>query len=287
MSAILFDATRCVGCNRCVEACSLEYGLVDRGSQARYCRDDLSQHRFLTILKTETNRFVRRACMHCVDPSCAGACLCGALHKTPEGPVVYDASKCIGCRYCMLACPFEAVKYEWDTLVPYVKKCEMCTDREGGPACVEICPHEALRFGDREELLDVARGRLTAQPRRYRKHIWGEHEAGGTHVRQPENHESDGRQEQAEEERRHGRPLLKDARNEHLEDHDDPPGVGDSFAEDAPGAFLIDVREEVGDRCAQHLGQPQVEGGCVDVAVDVDRAEVEERPEGEPEENPQ
>ena len=113
------------------------------------------------------------------------ACLVGAMQKTPEGPVIYDPERCMGCRYCLLACPYGIPRYDWDGPVPFVHKCTMCYHRlsEGGiPACVEACPQEATIFGERQTLLAEARRRLAANPDRYVQRIFGEHEVGGTSV---------------------------------------------------------------------------------------------------------
>jgi formate dehydrogenase iron-sulfur subunit len=99
--------------------------------------------------------------------------------------VVYDADKCIGCRYCMLACPFHVPRYQWDTTVPFMRKCDLCVERLGRgepPACVAACPHQVLLFGEREELLERARERLREEPGRYLPRIWGERELGGTSI---------------------------------------------------------------------------------------------------------
>jgi formate dehydrogenase iron-sulfur subunit len=123
--------------------------------------------------------------MHCLEPSCVSACLVGSLTKTAEGPVVYDPEKCIGCRYCMLACPFHVPRYEWSETTPFVRKCDMCFQRqlEGRqPACVDACPNEALRFGERERLLSEARQLIASGGGRYLPRVWGEHEFGGTCV---------------------------------------------------------------------------------------------------------
>jgi Fe-S-cluster-containing dehydrogenase component len=128
-------------------------------------------------------RYAKTQCMHCVDPACASACPVRALEKLPSGPVVYHAERCMGCRYCMVSCPFGVPKYEYDKAVPYVRKCTFCAERQARgelPACVEACPAEALLFGDREELLETARTRIYQEPGRYVHHIYGEHEAGGT-----------------------------------------------------------------------------------------------------------
>lgn len=186
-SAILVDVTRCAGCERCVEACVAANRLDPRRAESDRATtpDGLSAYRYCTVLALENNRFARKSCMHCLEPSCVAACLVGGLQKTPEGAVVYDASKCIGCRYCMLACPFHIPRYEWDATAPFMRKCSFCLDRlRAGerPACVEACPHEALLFGSRHELLDTAWSRIREQPSRYLRRVWGEHEWGGTSV---------------------------------------------------------------------------------------------------------
>jgi formate dehydrogenase iron-sulfur subunit len=123
--------------------------------------------------------------MHCLEPSCVAACLVGGLLRTAEGAVVYDPDRCIGCRYCMLACPLHVPRYEWHSRLPFMRKCTLCIDRlrQGKiPACVEACPHEALSFGMRTGMLGVARERLAREPGRYLPHVWGEREWGGTSV---------------------------------------------------------------------------------------------------------
>ena len=187
MKAILMDVTRCTGCEQCVDAC-VEVNHTDPVKaqlDRAVTKDGLSQNRLLSVREVDEGRFARMSCMHCLDPSCASACLVGGITKTPEGPVVYDREKCIGCRYCMLACPFHIPRYEWDQKIPYMKKCTMCAERLADglePACVEACPNEALRFGERDELLRVAH-RLTGDGTgAYFPRVWGEHEFGGTSV---------------------------------------------------------------------------------------------------------
>jgi Fe-S-cluster-containing dehydrogenase component len=123
-------------------------------------------------------------CLHCEHPACVSACIVGALEKDPRGPVTYDAWKCIGCRYCMVACPFQVPAYEYDNaLTPRVMKCDLCADKTlagGRPACVDICPQEAMVFGRRDQLLALARERLTIHPERYETAIYGDREVGGT-----------------------------------------------------------------------------------------------------------
>jgi formate dehydrogenase iron-sulfur subunit len=187
MYAILVDVTKCTGCERCVAAC-LDTNQLDRKRadiDRFYSPDGLSANRFMTIEKVADGRFARKACMHCVEPSCVSACLVGGLTKSADGPVVYDADKCIGCRYCMLACPFGIPRYEWDKTHPLVTKCDMCVDRlhDGRqPACVEACPNQVLIFGDRDQLLQEAHRRIEVDPGRYTHHVWGESEFGGAGV---------------------------------------------------------------------------------------------------------
>ncbi len=180
--AILYDATKCIGCKACEQACAEQNKLPYNDKVA--AEEYQSEHKF-TFVATKGDKFMRHMCMNCKDPSCASVCPVAALRKTPEGPVIYEASRCMGCRYCMLACPFGVPKYEWQALNPRVRKCTMCFDRVsvGKPtACAEICPTGATQFGDREALLDEARARIRDNPDQYFHHIYGEHEVGGTSV---------------------------------------------------------------------------------------------------------
>ena len=130
---------------------------------------------------------MRVQCRHCLDPACAAACPVGALYTTESGAVAYDADICMGCRYCMVACPFRMTRYEWDSPMPRVRKCILCHDalKSGEldqPACTAACPTKATIFGERDALLAEARRRIEAAPDKYIHHIWGEHEVGGTSV---------------------------------------------------------------------------------------------------------
>jgi formate dehydrogenase iron-sulfur subunit len=187
MFAILVDITKCSGCERCVSACVKANNLnIDKANSDRATtKDGLSANRLLSIIKIDQGRFARLSCMHCLEPSCVSACLVGGITKSPEGPVVYDPDKCIGCRYCMLACPFHIPRYEWDKTRPFVKKCVLCYDKlqQGEiPACVKECPNDALIFGERNDLLQYARKIIKTKNTKYLNHIWGEKEFGGTSV---------------------------------------------------------------------------------------------------------
>jgi formate dehydrogenase iron-sulfur subunit len=186
MKGILTDVTRCIGCERCVEACTRANKMGLDPPFRTSMGDGLSGRRLTSILKVPgTDRTVRKQCLHCLDPACASACLVGAFKKRPDGPVEYDASMCIGCRYCMLACPYMIPRYEWETPVPYVRKCKMnedCRVEGGQPACVSACPTGSTIFGPRDKLIEEARRRIEEEPGLYFDHIWGEHEIGGTCV---------------------------------------------------------------------------------------------------------
>ena len=185
MIGILTDITKCIGCNECVAACKRTYGL-DADVPRRWQKPDgLSAANWTAVLRLPDKRYVRKQCMHCIEPACVSVCLVGALQKTPEGPVVYDSAKCIGCRYCILSCPFGVPRYDWGERVPYVRKCILCYERvkDGQkPACVEACPTQATIFGDREHLLEEAKRRIAADPGKYQPCVYGETEFGGTCV---------------------------------------------------------------------------------------------------------
>jgi len=190
---VLYDANKCIGCRACQVACKQWNELpaedtVNSGSLEN--PPQLSAHTFTKIHFSEVEEdgdfqwiFAKRQCMHCEDPACAAACLVGALQKTEFGAVVYDDNKCIGCRYCMMACPFGIPTFEWDKRLPWIRKCTFCSDRQSAglePACVTACPTGALKFGERDELIAEARERIAAHPDQYVDHIYGEKEVGGT-----------------------------------------------------------------------------------------------------------
>jgi len=185
---ILVDTTRCVGCQSCEEACAEANGLpepnIDDAEPGVEVKTSTDQFSSINCYETDVGEvYVKKQCMHCNQPACAAACLTKAMFKTKEGPVIWREDKCMGCRYCMLSCPFDMPKFEYDSPIPKIQKCTMCWERlqEGEqPACVETCPEEALTFGKRRELLDEAKLRIYNDPDDYVHHIYGEHEAGGT-----------------------------------------------------------------------------------------------------------
>jgi formate dehydrogenase iron-sulfur subunit len=184
---ILVDVTRCTGCERCVDACveANELDPVAAGRDRAITMDGLSANRLCTLVALENGRFARKSCMHCDDPSCVAACLVGGITRSANGAVVYEADKCIGCRYCMLACPYHIPRYEWDRTMPLMKKCNLCFDRvnEGRtPACVAACPHQALTFGQRDRLLAEAWSRVMNDQAGYLPRVWGQSEWGGSSV---------------------------------------------------------------------------------------------------------
>ena len=190
---MLSDLTKCIGCGWCQEACSQWNDLQggrDPGQQSQQNGTCLSAETWTLPELHEIERdgqqhrvFVKRQCMHCQDPACVSACPVGALQKMDNGAVVYDCSRCIGCRYCMGACPFGVPKFEWAEALPRIRKCTFCVDRQKTgmePACAAACPTGALMFGDRDALIAEAEARIQAEPERYYQHVYGREEVGGT-----------------------------------------------------------------------------------------------------------
>ncbi len=176
--ALLIDITMCVGCNGCQDACKVQNKLPEG-------KEESLTATAYTALETHGEVYVRRMCQHCDQPTCVSVCPVGAFTKTAEGPVLYDESKCIGCRYCMQACPFQVPRYEWTSNYPRVQKCRLCPERiKAGKqtACAEACPTGATKFGDREALLREAYERIKAEPDKYVHRVYGEHEVGGTSI---------------------------------------------------------------------------------------------------------
>lgn len=196
---VLVDTTVCIGCRRCEWACKQWNKLPNQKDIGEYEKDQaVFQMRRRTHADTYTvvNRFenprdpskpiyVKKQCMHCYEPGCASSCFVKAFTKQPVGAVTYDASLCVGCRYCMAACPFDIPAYQYDNaFTPEVTKCTFCFNRitqEGGiPACVGICPVETMTFGKRTDLIDLAHKKIRDNPGRYVNHVYGENEVGGT-----------------------------------------------------------------------------------------------------------
>jgi formate dehydrogenase iron-sulfur subunit len=193
---VLVDTTVCVGCRNCEWACKVAHGLPaepldsfrDRSVFASLRRPDDNA---LTVVNEYPNPRnpglsydVKSQCMHCDRPACLSACIVGAFSKLESGAVVWDGDMCIGCRYCMAACPFQVPAFEFGKAInPEIRKCDFCAPRQARgelPACVEICPVEALTFGPREDLVRVAHERIKRSPERYIDHVYGEYEVGGT-----------------------------------------------------------------------------------------------------------
>jgi Fe-S-cluster-containing dehydrogenase component len=191
---ILHDTTRCIGCRRCEEACNRVNGLpvpdqpfddLTVLNVARRTRAD----RFTVVNQFTTSgsarpTYAKTQCNHCLEPACASACFVKALRKVQTGAVIYNASLCVGCRYCMIACPFNIPTYEYsEPLTPRIVKCTMChplIEKGEIPGCVAACPKEALSFGSRDRMIKLARQRIAKYPDTYIDHIYGENEMGGT-----------------------------------------------------------------------------------------------------------
>ena len=185
---VLVDTTRCVGCRSCEFACAETHGFPEPNQDERV----LDRERTPSVTQWSiVNRystaggdvFAKKQCMHCNQPACASACLTKAMLKTEEGPVIWREGKCMGCRFCMVSCPFDIPKFEYDSPIPKIQKCTLCWDRlERGkiPACAEACPAEAITFGKRADLIKEAYRRISSQADQYYQHVYGEHEAGGT-----------------------------------------------------------------------------------------------------------
>ena len=214
---MLFDATRCIGCRACVVSCKDINGMPPEGADPEMPWDmaqELSADTY-NIIKAhkegEKVEFIKRNCMHCVDAGCVSVCPVSAMQKDPKtGIVSHDPEACIGCRYCVAACPYNIPKYEYDEAFGQIQKCQLCNQKgveriDNGelPGCAEVCPTGANIYGKRSELLEEAKRRMALKPGdqytyklgsidspysqegivpEYQDHIYGEKEGGGTQV---------------------------------------------------------------------------------------------------------
>src|SRR6516225_1938946 len=222
VKSTLIDIAKCIGCRACQVACKQwndrDGEETELEAALGYQNPATLSARTLTLITSHeilnpnaqgglNYVFSMRRCLHCLEPACASACPTTALSRQPDGPVTYDANKCIGCRYCIWACPWGVPTAEWNSLAPKIQKCTHCADRSDQPvpvarnrqalseeeskryrenivtpACVKACPADCLRFGTREEMLQEARHRISNHPEKYVDHVYGEKEAGGTSV---------------------------------------------------------------------------------------------------------
>jgi Fe-S-cluster-containing dehydrogenase component len=193
---VVFDATRCIGCRKCEAACQnvndlpepeqpfTELEVLDewrRTSEDNYT----VVNKYANPNAPEGFTYHKFQCNHCLEPACASSCFVKAFTKNPDGSVTYNPSVCVGCRYCMVACPFYVPTYEYDRVIsPRVRKCTFCHDtrlvKGMLPGCVEACPVEAMTFGRREDVIKTAWDRIETNPGKYVQHLYGEHEMGGT-----------------------------------------------------------------------------------------------------------
>lgn len=195
---MLIDTTRCIGCKACTVACKQWNGNSttleqDKDHHGSYQNPERLYSKAWTIIeyreigegKDFSWNFNKKACMHCLHPACASVCPVGALHKTSAGPVRYDDWKCIGCRYCMMACPFEVPSFDWDKGLleqPLIRKCILCYDRLYEPACAKACFSGAILYGERDKLIGEGEERIAKNPEKYLDHIYGKEEGGGTSI---------------------------------------------------------------------------------------------------------
>jgi len=197
---VLVDLTRCVGCRSCEAACNAEQNMPEpekpftdksvfdddeHGHKRRTDENSLTVVNKYDVPGLDHPLFRKIQCNHCQEPACLTSCFVAAYTKTPEGAVIYNADVCVGCRTCMIACPFYIPSFKYSSAFdPKIVKCIFCYDTRlkygKPPACVEACPQEALTFGKRTDLIKIGRRRIVDNKDQYEDHIYGEHEAGGT-----------------------------------------------------------------------------------------------------------
>ena len=185
---VLVDTVRCVGCRSCEAACSEANALPvpdigDTSALDKIRKTSVTQLTVVNRYKTDKGEvFAKKQCMHCNQPGCVSACPVNAMKKRADGAVTWDTN-CMGCRFCMVSCPFDIPKFEYQSATPKILKCTLCWERlkKGQkPACVEACPAEALTFGARRQLIEEANRRIYTESWKYISHIYGEREVGGT-----------------------------------------------------------------------------------------------------------
>jgi len=186
---MLYDATRCIGCQACVTACKTANNLPGNMYDPPKDLDGYTKNIIKLYEGDGEKSYMKQQCMHCVDPGCVNACMIGAFKKREFGIVTWDKDRCIGCRYCQVACPYNVPKFQWDTAIPEIVKCELCNHmlaRGEEPGCCQACPKEAVIYGTYEELLADARQRIAEHPELYYPagdpQIFGDTEGGGTQV---------------------------------------------------------------------------------------------------------
>jgi Fe-S-cluster-containing dehydrogenase component len=165
---MVIDLKKCMGCNSCTLACRMEHGTPAGILYHQVKKYEIGKYPSAKL------RFLPTPCMHCEEPACIKVCPTGATYKREDGLVMIDEKKCMGCRYCVIACPYDSRRYipeivnyyGGDSVTPFEKvkrknftpgtvvKCNFCAQRlETGrlPACVERCPAQARYFGNLED----------------------------------------------------------------------------------------------------------------------------------------
>jgi tetrathionate reductase subunit B len=140
---LVIDARKCIDCKACVVACRAENDVP-----LEHSRNWINEERRGEWPKLLA-AFEPEQCHHCESPACVRVCPTGASYQRPDGIVAINESECVGCRYCIIACPFDARFFREDKGV--VEKCDFCAkrvDRGELPACVETCPSKVRVFGD-------------------------------------------------------------------------------------------------------------------------------------------
>lgn len=220
---MLYDSTLCIGCKACVVACKQANGMPIESTDENPLWDTPleTSGSTLNVIKLYKNgsgehkdqeengfAFMKRHCLHCVDPSCISVCPVSAMTKDPiTGIVEHHKDRCIGCRYCVYSCPFGIPKYEYNEAFGQIQKCQFCAhlQAEGKiPACCDVCPTGATLFGRVDDLKEESQRRLQKQPgdkhvfprgklgsdrpphegtiAHYQQHVYGLNELGGTQI---------------------------------------------------------------------------------------------------------